>query len=60
VTTGTEGWLDARTARWLEFNDDLAAAASEISTATVVDAGGTVDQVEHDVREWINRGLHRY
>jgi energy-coupling factor transporter ATP-binding protein EcfA2 len=43
---------------WLDFNDALAAAASELPTATVVDASRSKDQVEHDVRYWINTQLH--
>jgi broad-specificity NMP kinase len=49
----------ARSEVWLNFNSALVAAASEIPTATVVDAGRTTDPVEHDVREWINTQLHR-
>jgi predicted kinase len=48
----------ARTEVWVEFNDALVAAASEIPTATVLDAGPTVDEVERDVRGWINAQLH--
>jgi broad-specificity NMP kinase len=44
---------------WLDFNDALVAAASDIPTATVVDVGRTTDEVEHDVRHWINAQLHR-
>jgi gluconate kinase len=43
---------------WLDFNGALVAAASETPTATVVDAGRTMDQVEHDVHHWINTHLH--
>jgi gluconate kinase len=39
---------------WFDFNDALIAAASEIPTATIVDAGGDVEQVERDVRSWID------
>jgi broad-specificity NMP kinase len=42
---------------WVEFNDALVAAASEISTATLLDAGRPVDEVEPDVRGWINARL---
>jgi thymidylate kinase len=45
---------------WLDFNSTLVAAASELPTATVVDAGHPIDQVEHDVRKWINIQLHRH
>jgi len=44
---------------WVDFNDALAAAASTVATATVVDAGRPVDQVAHDVRRWIDTQLHR-
>jgi hypothetical protein len=44
---------------WLDFNSTLVAAARELPAATVVDAGRTTDQVEHDVRHWINTQLHR-
>ena len=39
---------------WVDFNEALIAAASEVPTATVVDAGRTIDEVEKDVRHWIN------
>jgi len=42
---------------WLDFNDALVAAASELPTATVLDAGRPADQVERDVRHWINTQL---
>jgi gluconate kinase len=45
---------------WLDFNGTLVAAASELPTATVIDAGRTIDQVERDVRDWINIQLPRY
>jgi broad-specificity NMP kinase len=41
-----------------DFNTALLAAASETPEATVVDAGRTTDEVEHDVRHWINTHLH--
>jgi predicted kinase len=44
---------------WRDFNDALVEAASEIPTATAVDAGLTTDEVEQDVRGWINTQLHR-
>lgn len=53
------GAVNARIDVWLEFNAALAAATSEIPTATVADAGRTIDGVEHDVRHWINTQLHR-
>ncbi|MDP8960554.1 MAG: AAA family ATPase [Actinomycetota bacterium] len=49
----------ARVEVWLDFDRALLAAASEIQTATVIDAGRSVDVVEHDVRHWINAHLHR-
>jgi hypothetical protein len=51
--------VTARIQVWLEFNTALATAASDIPTATVVDASLTADQVERDVRQWINTQLHR-
>jgi hypothetical protein len=53
---------DAATAAievWLDFDRALLAAASDIPTATVVDAGRTVEQVEHDVRHWMNTRVHQ-
>jgi len=44
---------------WGDFNGALVKAASEIPTAIVVDAGRTTDEVEHDVRDWIDTRLHR-
>ena len=44
---------------WAEFNEALVAAANEIATATLVDAGRSVDEVEPEVRDWINARLHR-
>ncbi len=44
---------------WADFNEALLAAANELETATVVDAGRTVEEVEHDVRRWISDQLHR-
>jgi hypothetical protein len=49
----------ARTEWCVDFNSALVSAASEVPTATVVDAGRTADQVEHDVRHWIEARLHR-
>jgi hypothetical protein len=51
------GPLTPAVERWVDFNGALMAAASEVPTATVVDAGRTVDQVEQDVRHWINSHL---
>jgi predicted kinase len=49
----------ARFERWVDFNSALAAAASDIPTAEDLDAGRAVDQVEHDVRDWIQSHLQR-
>jgi predicted kinase len=46
--------VSSRIKVWRDFNDALVRAASEIPTATVVDAGRTTDEVEHDVRDWIS------
>jgi hypothetical protein len=51
--------VSSRIRLWRDFNAALVAAAAEIPTATVVDAGRTTDEVEHDVRDWINTQLHR-
>jgi hypothetical protein len=53
------GAVTARIEVWVHFNSALVAAASEIPMATVVDAGRAMDQVEHDVRRWINAQLRR-
>ena len=48
----------ARTKVWVDFNDALATAAADLPTATtVIDAGRTADEVEHDVRLWISDRL---
>lgn len=49
----------ARFERWVDFNSALAAAVSDIPTADVVDAGRAIDQVEHEVRDWIKAHLQR-
>jgi len=46
-------------ARVRQIGGALVEAASEIPTATVVDAGRTTDEVERDVRDSINTQLHR-
>jgi predicted ABC-type ATPase len=51
--------VSSRIKVWRDFNGALVKAASETPSATVVDAGRTIDQVEHDVRQWINTQLHR-
>jgi predicted kinase len=57
---GREGdGVSARIKVWTDFNRDLIAAASEIPTATVVDAGRTRDEVANDVRDWVNVQLNR-
>ncbi|MGO9875375.1 MAG: hypothetical protein ACLPVY_16420 [Acidimicrobiia bacterium] len=48
----------ARLEVWVDFNDALVAAASEIPTAIVVDAGRTIDEVVQDMSRWINTQLH--
>jgi hypothetical protein len=48
------GPLTPSTERWVDFNAALMVASSEVPTATVVDASRTVDQVEQDVRNWVN------
>jgi broad-specificity NMP kinase len=55
------GGTNAATARievWLDFDGALVAAASDLPTVTVVDAGRTLDEVAHDVRHWVNTQLH--
>ena len=44
----------ARTQVWVDFDAALVAAAGEVPTATVLDAGRPVDIVERDVRRWIH------
>jgi broad-specificity NMP kinase len=53
------GAVTARIQEWVDFNNALVAAASDIPTATVVDAGRTTDRVDHDVRHWITTQLQR-
>jgi hypothetical protein len=51
---------DAGSARpevWVAFDQALVAAARETPTATVVDARRAADDVEHDVRPWIDAQL---
>jgi len=48
------GAASARVNVWRDFNTALLAAASETPKATVVDASRTRDEVEKDVRHWIN------
>jgi predicted kinase len=47
----------ARFERWVDFNCALAEAVSDIPTADVLDAGRSIDQVEHEVRDWIKAHL---
>ena len=49
----------ARVEVWLDFDRTLVAAAKEMPTATIVDVGRTLDEVEHDVRGWIIAQLDR-
>jgi gluconate kinase len=44
---------------WIDFDGALVAAAGEVPTATLLDAGRPIDEVEHDVRHWIDIRLHR-
>jgi broad-specificity NMP kinase len=53
------GAVIARIQVWVEFDNALLAAASEIPTATVLDAGRAVNEVEQDVRRWIDTQLRR-
>jgi len=56
--TGREPDTDrARVQVWVDFDHALVAAAGELPTATVVDAGRAVDEVERDVRRWIDNRL---
>jgi predicted kinase/DNA-directed RNA polymerase subunit RPC12/RpoP len=50
---------DAHIQVWRDFNTTLIAAASETSTATVVDAGRTTGIVELEVRHWIDSHVSR-
>jgi hypothetical protein len=51
VTEGPEFWVD--------FNAALLTAADQIPTATVVGADRSPEEVEHDIRDWINERLDR-
>jgi broad-specificity NMP kinase len=42
---------------WVAFNDALIETASEMPTAALLDAARPVDEVERDVRRWINARL---
>ncbi len=44
---------------WADFNAALVAAATKLPTASVVDAGRSVDEVERDVRRWFSDQLRR-
>ena len=52
-----DGMITGGVEMWVDFNGALVKAAIQTPTATVVDAGRTVDEVEHDVRHWINTHL---
>jgi gluconate kinase len=43
----------ARIEAWIEFDRALLKAAAETPGATVMDAGRSMNDVEHDVRSWI-------
>jgi hypothetical protein len=45
--------------RWVEFNSGLAADAKVLPTADILDAGRAIDQVEGDVRGWIETQLRQ-
>lgn len=45
---------------WSDFNSALTAAARRTPEATVIDASGTIDEVEEDVRHWIKSELQRH
>ena len=49
----------ARFEMWVDFNNALVAVANALPTADVVDAGRAIDEVEHDVRDWITAELRR-
>ena len=51
--------LPGRVRTWLDFMAALADGARSVPTATFVDAGGSVDAVERDVRHWIDARLGR-
>jgi predicted kinase len=53
------GTVTERLDVWVDFNRALLTTASEIPTATAIDAGRAIDQVEHDVCHWIRTHLHR-
>jgi len=59
VTVNIDAYLDERTSAWNDFNGALLAAASDTPRTTTVDARCPIDEVEHDVRDWINAVLHR-
>jgi predicted kinase len=52
-----EGVGDSQTEVWVEFDRALVDAATALPTATVIDAGRAVEEVEHDVRHWVNTHL---
>jgi hypothetical protein len=45
---------DSPWARWSEFQRRVENSALETPTATLLDASGTMDHVEAEVRNWIN------
>lgn len=48
----------ARVQFWSDFNSALTAAARDIPAATVLDADRSVEEVERDVRAWVDSHLH--
>ena len=49
--------FDARVQVWTDFDAALVAAAGKVPTATLLEAGGGVDDLEQDVRRWIRARL---
>ena len=45
--------------RWVEFNAVLTESGQRTPEASIVDASGTVDEVESEVRQWIETELRR-
>jgi len=45
--------------RWVDFQSALSASAARTPEATLLEASGTVDEVEGNVRQWIEAELRR-
>lgn len=56
-TKGTR--VSPATKIWSDFNVALTLAATEIPTSSAIDGGRTADEVESDVRGWINNRMGR-